>query len=261
VETTRRSAITPPAKAGLVATLATLALLALDAAAAGAAPSASISASFSPLRLGTPSSVSLGFRISAPGGIPPPLTEVDFSYPTSLNLIRSGLGVATCQPQELEQDGPAGCPANSRMGSGAAHTRFHLGEETVDETATLGVVAGPPQDGFVQMLVSATGLSPVAARVVMTMLLVPGRLRFGVPLVPSLPEGEDVAVVAAQVTLGRGLTYYERVRGRTIAYRPRGIELPHRCPRGGFRFAATLTFVDGSRAWAHTVVPCPRRGP
>jgi hypothetical protein len=237
----------------------TLVLCALTPAVAAAAQSASISAAFNPERLGAPADVSLGFQVRAPGGgIPSPLTTVDIDYPTDLSFIRSGLGVATCQPEALEAHGPAGCPPDSRMGSGKALAKFRVGPEVFGETASLGVVAGPPQDGYVRLLVCATGLTPVAARVIMSMLLVPGSLQFSVPLVPSLPEGEDVAVVQAGVTLGGDLTYYERVRGRTIAYRPRGIELPSRCPRGGFVFTATFSFLDGTQASARTVVACPR---
>ncbi|HWG08480.1 MAG TPA: hypothetical protein VN672_05685 [Solirubrobacteraceae bacterium] len=93
----------------------------------------------------------------------------------------------------------------------------------------------------------------------MSAVLVSGDLRFTVPLVPSLPGSPDVAVVQLRVTIGGKLTYYERSAGRTIPFRPRGIGLPRRCPRGGFRFAATFSFIDGSRVPAQTAVPCPQR--
>jgi hypothetical protein len=80
-----------------------------------------------------------------------------------------------------------------------------------------------------------------------------------VPLVPTVPEGPDVAVTDVHVTLGGRLTYYERVHGRRVPYRPQGILLPKRCPRGGFRFSATFTFLDGTQAQAQTTVRCPRR--
>lgn len=47
----------------------------------------------------------------------------------------------------------------------------------------------------------------------------------------DFPEGGYVTVVQAHVTIGGELTYYEHVRGRAIAYRPRGVELPRRCPK------------------------------
>lgn len=235
-------------------------LVAASPAAARATQSASISAGFSPKRLGAPTTLQLGFRIA--GGeseIPSPLTGVDLSYPRNLGIATSGLGTATCQQVALEEHGPAVCPGNSRMGSGTALARFRIGPEVFEEGAGIAIVAGPPQEGFVRLLISATGTSPVAARIVMSTLLVPGHLQIGVPLVPSLPEGEDVSVVRVRATLGGNLVYRERRRGRTISYRPRGISLPKRCPRGGFRFAARFSFLDGSGAVARTVVACPAR--
>jgi len=112
----------------------------------------------------------------------------------------------------------------------------------------------------VRLLVCATGLSPVIARVVMPSLLLAGDLKLTVPLVESLPGAPDVSVVQAHVTLGGHLTYYERRHGKTVAYHPRGVVLPRRCPRGGFRFSATFSFLDGTQAEARRTVACPRGG-
>jgi hypothetical protein len=60
-----------------------------------------------------------------------------------------------------------------------------------------------------------------------------------------------------KVTIGGNLTYYERSHGKRVAYRPQGILLPKRCPRGGFRFHADFSFLDGTRSEAQTVVKCP----
>jgi len=77
--------------------------------------------------------------------------------------------------------------------------------------------------------------------------------------VPSVPEGPDVALVRLATTIGaKGITYYEHVKGKTIRFHPRGILLPRTCPRGGFAFAAHLSFQDGTRAGAGAVVPCPQ---
>jgi hypothetical protein len=85
-------------------------------------------------------------------------------------------------------------------------------------------------------------------------------LSIAVPLIPSIPGAPDVALVQLHLTLGpSGVVYYERVAGRTLAYRPPGILLPSGCPRGGFPFAAEFSFVDGTRTSAATTVPCPGR--
>jgi tetraprenyl-beta-curcumene synthase len=221
------------------------------------AQSAKITAAFLPESLGAATTVSLGFQIHGGRGLPSPLTGIDFRYPANLGIVTSGLGVAACNPASLEVHGPSACPANSVIGHGGAVVEVPLGPEVVVETAKLVLFAGPSPDGYLRLLVSATGLTPVAARIVMPTLLLAGHLHIAVPLVASLPGGPDVAVVRVRVTLGGHLTYYERAHGKTVAYHPKGILLPQRCPYGGFRFAATFAFRDGSDTHARTKVACP----
>jgi hypothetical protein len=227
---------------------------------AAAAQTASISASFSPERLGAPTAIAFGFEIHGEGeAIPSALTGIDFHYPNDLGLGTSGLGLATCDPKRLAAHGPKVCPPNSIMGRGRALAKFQASPEVSKETAALALVAGPPQHGYIRMLVSASGSAPVAARILMETLLVPGQLRMKVPLVPGVPEGPDVAVVQAYVTIGGRLTYYRRAHGRRIAYHPVGVSLPRHCPRGGFKFSAAFSFLDGTSTQARATVPCPRR--
>jgi hypothetical protein len=69
-----------------------------------------------------------------------------------------------------------------------------------------------------------------------------------------------VSIVSVQTTIGPShLTYYKHVHGRRVAFRPRGVSVPERCPHGGFPFAAEFTFQDGSTATGVTTVPCPPR--
>jgi hypothetical protein len=70
-----------------------------------------------------------------------------------------------------------------------------------------------------------------------------------------------VSLAQLRMTLGGNLTYYETVKGRSVPYHPAGIGLPQTCPRGGFSFAATFAFLDGSNSRAKTAVPCPRLQP
>jgi hypothetical protein len=77
--------------------------------------------------------------------------------------------------------------------------------------------------------------------------------------VPGIPEGPDVAVVRVRVQVGGNLTYYERRHGHRLAYRPQGVLLPRRCPKGGLLFGATFSFLDGTQSQAQTAVRCPRR--
>jgi hypothetical protein len=227
---------------------------------AGAQQTARLSARFTPEKLGAPTAISLGVDIAGIGGaLPSALTGIDFHYPAGLALATSTLGLAACNPARLEAEGPVVCPVNSRMGGGHALVEFPLGPETRTETAQIAIFAGPSADGRLHMLIFAMGEEPVYGQIVMSAVLLPGDLRFSVPLVPSLPGSPDVAVVQLRTTIGGNLTYNERANGRTIAFHPRGIGLPRRCPRGGFRFEASFSFLDGSHVPARTVVACPRR--
>jgi hypothetical protein len=216
-------------------------------------------AAFTPERLGAATTVSVAFQIVSGGGAPAALTGVEIAYPRNLGFATSGLGLAACSPIELEVEGPAACPANSHMGYGSALVEIPIGPELVQEAVRLALFAGPSPDGYLHLLVSATGESPVIALVVLSGELFPGHLSIVVPPIPSLPEAPYVALVEMHLTLGGHLTYYEDVRGRSVAYHPAGVGLPSRCPRGGFPFAATFAFLDGSASRARTAVLCPRR--
>jgi hypothetical protein len=234
-------------------------------AAARAAQRARLTATLTPEHLGEGTTIGFNLRILAPRGeIPPPLTMVDLRYPQDLGIATSGLGLATCTPALLEAVGPEGCPAESVMGIGSAVAEIPVGPEIVSETAPVTIYRAPTENGQIAMVLYANGGNPVEAQILLPSLLLPAPAPFGggvkidVPLVPSLPGTPDVAVVRLTTTLGPlGITYYEREHGHTVAYRPRGLQLPDSCPRGGFPFAAELGFVDGSRASARAVVACP----
>jgi len=186
---------------------------------------------------------------------------MQLAYPANLGLATSGLGLASCSPSELELLGIEACPPDSRMGSGSAIVEIPIGPAIVRENVQLELFAAPSPDGHLHVLVSADGFSPVIAHVVLSGVLLAGRLSIVVPPIPSLPEAPYVSVTQMQLTLGGDLTYYEQAGGRSVAYRPPGVGLPGRCPRGGFPFAATFAFADGTETRARTAVPCPQGHP
>lgn len=250
----------------LATALAFLAVLAFLTSPSQAAQSVRLTAGFIPDRLNTPATISFEIQVSAAHGVPAPMTTIDLRYPVDLGLGTSGLGLATCQPSALDTFGPAGCPANSVMGRGTAIAEIPFSQDVIEESANITLLAGPSQQGHLDILVYADAHTPVSAQLNFSALLFPepppfgGRLHFDVPIVPSIPNAPDVAIVRLQTTLGPlGLTYYEQVRGRTHAFKPSGILLPSSCPNGGFPFTANLGFQDGSHARARTTVPCPTR--
>lgn len=244
-----------------------LALLALAASppSSSAQTSASLKASFMPARLGGRTTLDFSFSLAAPtGAVPPPLTQIELRYPSNLGIGLSGLGLASCAVQTLEASGPKGCPANSVMGYGVVLTGIVLGSTLIHESAPITILRAPTTSRKIGLLFYADGTEPVSTSIVFSGLLLPapapfgGQVNIGVPLVPTLPGAPDISVIHLRATLGpRGVTYFEKVAGATLAYHPTGILLPPRCPRKGFPFAAYFGFSDGTSAKARTAVRCP----
>lgn len=240
-------------------------------AAAGQATEASgdqtskLGVTLTPERLGASTTIHFDFQIHGEHSrVPPPLTGIELLYPINLGLITSGLGIATCSPTTLETFGPQGCPADSLMGRGNALVDIPIGPETISEPGQITTWMGPVEEGHLALLFYAEGKSPVSAQLIFTSQILEapppygGNLDTNVPIIPGLPEGPDATVVQMHATLGsQGITYYTHSRGKKIRYQPDGLRLPHVCPRGGFPFAASFTFADGSHSSAHAAVPCP----
>jgi hypothetical protein len=225
-----------------------------------------LTAGFSPERLGAGTTVHLGFQIAATAGqAPAPLTEVEVLYPDELGIGTSSLGLEACSPSELQEEGLAGCPANSLMGHGSVLVEIPFTTGPVLERAHITLLSTSLQKGHPGLLFFASGESPVLAELIFPGLLLPAQAPFGgsldteLPLVPSVSGGPDAAVIRMDTTIGPShITYHERVHGRIVSFHPQGILLPSSCPRGGFLFVVHLTFQEGPDAAASTAVPCPR---
>jgi hypothetical protein len=239
----------------------------LPATAAATTERASLHASFSPNRLGASTTVSFGFHVeTTEGTAPPPMTSLNLRMPAGISYTTTTLGLAICQPQTLLEHGINGCSPNSRLGFGSALVEVPFGTGAGHEIPEIQAVAGPSPGGNLVVLFYANGASPVSAQLVFQGEVLAASGAFGtqltanVPLVTSVPGGPDVSIVSVQTTIGPShLTYYKHVHGRKVAFHPKGVSVPERCPRGGFPFAAEFSFQDGSSASAQTAVPCPPR--
>jgi hypothetical protein len=267
---------TPPAPAAAPGKVAATARTSGKVAAARSAerlsttvakPKLHLSASFKPERLGQGTAVTVAFRVAYPPRVAPlPVTAVRLLYPAGLGLGGSDLGLATCEPAALAARGAVACPRNSLMGGGSARVRVPFGPREVSESASIAIFSQPVQEGHIGLLFAVSGAFPVIADLAFGAFVEPAGGRYGgaietqLPLVPSVPGGPDVALVALRTTLGGpGILYSERVGRRTVRFHPRGLLLPPSCPRGGFPFAARLTFAGGGKAAASTQVACPRK--
>jgi hypothetical protein len=242
----------------------------ISALAASSSPdSVSVSVALTPERLGHGTSIGLAVKIRGrSGGLPAPLEQVDLLYPANFGIALSGLGIETCTQAKLESAGPGGCPADSVMGYGQAQGGVAAGTQVSALHAKLTVVRAQNTNGHIALLFDAQGLSATQPNIVFSGLVLPARRPFdeihvNVPLVPGPGGAGDVALEGLNATIGpaAGLHYAETVHGRTVSYTPAGILLPNRCPRGGFPFAGTASFVAGASASAHTSVRCPRKRP
>lgn len=254
-------------RSSTTAVLLTALLCALvPAAAQAAAPEqASLQASFSPNRLGAPTTITLAFELALTGGAaPPPLTAMDLRMPAGMNYTRTTLGLALCKPSVLEEKGIAACPANSHLGYGSAYVEVPFGMGAGREIPEIQAVAAPSKTGNLNVLFYANGEYPVYAQLDFTGEVLPASGLYGsqlatsIPLVTSVPGGPDVSIVRVKTTIGPNhLTYYKRVHGRQVAFKPRGVSVPEHCPRGGFPFEGEFSFQDGNHTTTRTVVPCP----
>jgi hypothetical protein len=236
-------------------------------AVAAASETAKLETSFTPDRLGQSTTIGFGFQLAGPHGeAPPPLTNVDLKLPAGIDYVTTTLGLAICQPEVLLVQGPAGCSPNSRIGSGGAKVEVPFGTGGGEELPTIEAFMGPSRNGNIVVVFYADGRTPVAADVIFEGELVPGfgsssaSLNNAIPLIASVPGGPDVSIISVHTTIGPGnLRYYKRVHGRKVSFAPKGVSVPSTCPRGGFPFAASFSFVDATTATATSTVPCPPR--
>jgi hypothetical protein len=228
---------------------------------AEAAQSARLHVNLSPDRPGASTTITFGFQITTPShALPPALTLLRVRLPPGMGIDTRGL--ATCR-SELLAHGPQGCSRNSQVGTGSVDVEVPLGEVVRPERAVLTVFDGPRQNGRTTLLFYAAGRLPIATQLIFAGVIVPGPLgetiNASIPLIPTLPEAPDAAIVAMSSTLGtRQLTYYRTVSHKRVRFTPKGATLPARCPAGGFPFSASFGFNDASSTTAVTTVPCPR---
>jgi hypothetical protein len=237
----------------------------LPASALAVSETATLQASFTPNRLGAPTTIAFGFQLATSEGLaPPPLTGLRLHLPAGINYSTTTLGLAICRPATLLARGLGGCSPNSRLGFGSAFVEVPFGLGSGHEIPEIQAVMGPPRNGNLVVLFYANGASPVSAQLVFAGEVLPDARPFGsqlateVPPVSSVPGGPDVSIVSVQSTIGPSrLTYYRHRHGRLVPFHPQGVSVPERCPRGGFPFSAEFAFQDGTRTSASTLAPCP----
>jgi hypothetical protein len=233
--------------------------------ASGASERIGIHVGFLPYRLGASTTIAFGFQIESPKHtVPQPLIGIDLALPQGLRTGPTKLGIQTCDESTIFDAGIDGCPPDSLVGRGTAIATVPIGPEVIHEQVQIALASTASRSGHLEILYGAEGLTPVFAVLTFRGEILEGKPPYGeeistfIPPIETLPEAPYASVIAMHSTIGpQNLTYYRRLHGRRVAYRPRGVQLPRRCPRRGFRFAATFTFLDEATKTLHATISCP----
>jgi hypothetical protein len=234
-------------------------------ATASATETVAMSAKFTPYHLLGHTTVHFGWRIgTTTGAVPSPMTNVNVSLPAGMGLETTSLGLATCNTATLDAIGPVGCSPDAVMGFGSALGEVEVESQIIQEHAEITTLMAPTAGGHTVVLYYVNAGGPVNVQLIFPGLVLGASAPFGtrintqVPITGTWPEGPDVSVVSLSAGIGpENLTYY-RPGDKRIPFTPVGMQIPPKCPTGGFPFSSTISFMDGSRVTASTAIPCPK---
>ena len=254
----------PRARILLVAVLCCASLLLASAAQAEETVQIT-SAGFSPDRLGVPTNVFGSATIGSTNlPVPSPITHVNVYGPAGVTLSLEGTG--TCTEAILLNNGPPGCPADSKAGFGGGEGVYELAKELIKEPFTLDFFLGDNQPGHVVMLIYLNAAAPVSYQTVFTAPVINSPKPYGlgfslnVPIIKVLPEASDASATSSFLTLGaRNVAYFKTVHGKRKLLHVKGIITPKSCPRGGWPVASQFSFEDGSTVTSKSTIPCPKK--
>jgi hypothetical protein len=219
---------------------------------------------FTPDRLGAAANLSITASFASSADVPPsPINRLTLYGPAGLGIQARDAG--TCTAVALEQRGPAGCPADSRVGFGGGVAVLALPGQLVREPFTLDFFFASSKHGRMRLLAYASGTSPVAAALVVVAREIPAPKPYGlgfsvqVPQVSTIPGAAYASVESAFATLGASdVAYFKTVHGRRTLVHVKGLIVPRTCPFGGFPTRGTVEFADGATFTVNPTIPCPR---
>jgi hypothetical protein len=234
----------------------------IAAAVAWAAETFTTRVYFTPDKLGAPANLSANTVFAANGAVPTPISRLVAYGPAGLQVDTKGAG--TCQKTLLEAQGPSGCPEDSRIGFGGGNALVEIAKEFIKEPYTLDFFLGPKQAGHLTFLVYAQATSPVSVELVVEAKEIHGPKPYGlgveatIPPIPTLPEAPYASIETNYFTVGsQKVSYYDVVHGQRKLVHVKGLIVPKTCPKGGFPFKVTITFLDGSSSSDTYTSPCP----
>jgi hypothetical protein len=254
--------------------LTTLACLAPAVAARAVAPVTLTVALDRDARLGADTALRIDLKIDV-ARLRSPVTQLRLLTPAGLEITSSGLGLATCAPSPsvfsdvlIDDRSVADCPKNAVLAHGTVTAAILLSpERTIAADGSVTLSMGAPRGDRPGLVAYVVPRHPVRAQLVYGGQLFAAPRPFGVglsidvPPVPRNPLHAPIALTGMRLGVGADdVVYRRRAHGKIVKYRPGGVPLPARCPRGGFRFRALLRFADDHRVTTDALAGCPRRG-
>jgi len=219
---------------------------------------------FTPDRLGAAANLSITASFASSADVPPsPISEITLYGPAGLGIQARDAG--TCTEVVLERQGPAGCPADSRVGFGGGVALLAFPGQLVREPFTLDFFFASSERGRLRLLAYVNGSSPVGASLVVVAKEIPTPKPYGlgfsvqVPQVSTIPGVAYASIESAFASLGASdVAYFKTILGRRTLVHIKGLTVPRTCPSGGFPTRATVEFSDGTILTVNPTIPCPR---
>ncbi|MGH7690937.1 MAG: hypothetical protein ACREN3_15130, partial [Gemmatimonadaceae bacterium] len=247
-------------KASIYLTLIALAALCLPAAASAATVSG-VKAAIKPIPgfpetgdiLGAGALIEIEGKLEGtefPGGLPAPTRKLVVYFPAGTKIDAAGF--PTCTVAKLEQEGPEGCPAKSRIANGTVGVADQIGSGEATREEGKFEIFVMPGNGVVAY---ANAASPISAQIVIPAYweTAPApygpKLTFNIPLVESVPGAPPVSGTSIHVKAGAAI----KKNGKTYYYG----RVPAKCPKGGFPGKGEVGLQTGETITTTLTVPCP----
>jgi hypothetical protein len=219
-------------------------------------------AGFSPDALGVPTNVFGSATIgSTDTPLPSPIVHINVMGPAGLTLDLEGTG--TCTVAILENQGPTGCPADSKAGFGGGLGGYEIAHEVIHEEYTLDFFLADNKPGHVELLIYLDGSTPVSIQMVFKAPVIDEPKPYGlgfsveVPLIKVLPEASDASALTAFFTAGaKNIAYYKKIKGKKKLFHVKGIVTPKTCPSGSWPAKSEISFQDGTTVTNKIAIPC-----
>jgi len=236
----------------------------IGAAVAWATNTFSITAYFTPDKLGASTNISAKATFAYSTSVPVPISNFVAYGPAGLAFDVKGTG--TCNKAVLENAGPSACPADSRIGFGGGIGLVEIAKEFIKEPFTFDLFLAPSESGRFVILVYVNAVSPVSLQLVLVAKEIHGSKPYGlgvtveVPPIPTLPGAAYASVESTYLSVGsQKVAYYNMIHGKRKLVHVKGLIIPKSCPRGGFPFLVTIGFLDSTQTSDKYTAPCPRR--